>query len=317
MKRLILAVSFLFVFMWSGLVLPGTNPTPAPLNDPLYNYSTPNSCTVCHFLLGAKGDHMPEAVGVKFNDATQAFVLTGGGWFASHHSRTNHRSTQNTFCAKCHSPLEATPQATFEDGFLMNTALVADGKIEGVTCNACHPPHGTNPRLGIYKYGQPTNQATSYQLIKEDEQDLLCLNCHIERHNENNPAFKRMYDAGVQCTDCHMARYGKVAGGTVIKRAHDFKVAQNLPYSCGVRGSLPGFTCHSEFSANATLAFLPYLKEQHKEWWPLDPSAAGKTAGIQLQSSHDYYEFWRYLEQNNGGGDIPAPTPATKLFGGQ
>jgi len=61
-------------------VTPAANPTPAPLARPDYNYSESNGCTSCHFSRGAGGDHMPEAVGVRFDDATAAFVFTGRGW---------------------------------------------------------------------------------------------------------------------------------------------------------------------------------------------------------------------------------------------
>ncbi|MFI5174189.1 MAG: multiheme c-type cytochrome [Terriglobia bacterium] len=297
-KKLILA--FTFILILASVVL-AANPTPAPLNVPSYNYSESNGCPSCHFSSGAAGDHMPEAVGVKFDSTSNAFVFSGSGWRASRHAQSNHGSTQNTFCAKCHSPIQATPQATFNNGFMENTALIADGQVEGVTCAGCHPPHATVPRLGIYHYGQDKTKATSYTLIPEDQQDLLCLNCHVNRHNESNAAFKRMYDAGVQCTDCHMARYGLTNNGkgTVQKRFHDFKVAQNLPYSCGVDGSIDGFVCHAGFSTEATLAFLPFLKEQHSDWWPLKPGTgkrASTTAARSLQTPADYMELWKEIQ---------------------
>ncbi|MBZ5535947.1 MAG: hypothetical protein LAO31_08325 [Acidobacteriia bacterium] len=65
-----------------------------------------------------------------------------------------------------------------------------------------------------------------------------------------------------------MAPYGLTNNGqgTVRKRFHDFKVAQNLPYSCGVDGSVNGFVCHAGFNTESALAFLPYMKEQHSDW---------------------------------------------------
>lgn len=35
-------------------------------------------------------------------------------WMASKHSRWNYRTTQNTFCAQCHSPLQARPESTLK-----------------------------------------------------------------------------------------------------------------------------------------------------------------------------------------------------------
>jgi hypothetical protein len=290
-------LSLIFILAGFTLVTQAANPTPAPLNPPTYNYSEANGCTSCHFSSGAAGDHMLEAVGVKIDSTNTVFSFTGNGWFASRHAQSNHGSTQNTFCAKCHSPLEATPQAGFSNGFLTNTDLIQDGKMEGVTCASCHPGHGVTPRVGIYKYGQDKSKLTSYQLLQEGQFDLLCLNCHVARHNEDSPAFKRMYDAGVQCYDCHMAPYGTIVNSTVNKRFHDFKVAQNLPFSCGAKGSVSGYDCHASFSKESTLAFLPYLKQQHSEWWPMNPGANGKRATRRLVTAEDYLYVWQQLEK--------------------
>jgi hypothetical protein len=297
MSKKFFFLTLIFAVFTSTVVMFAANPTPANLSRPDYNYTESNGCPSCHFTSGAGGDHMLEAVGVKIDAANTVFSLSGSGWRASQHSISNFGSTQNTFCAKCHSPIEATPQATFNNGFLQNTALIPYGVVQGVTCASCHPPHGTVPRLGIYQYGKPTTLATSYQLIQEEDQDLLCLNCHVTRHNETNVAFERMYDDGVRCTDCHMAVYVQILNSTVYKKFHDFKVATNLPYSCGVDGSLSGFRCHPGFNTNSTLAFLPYMKEQHKEWWPITPGAkSSKQAGRPLNTPEDYLALWKDIQ---------------------
>jgi hypothetical protein len=295
-KKFIYLMTLVFILAGLSLVIQAANPTPIGLNSPNYTYTEANSCTACHFSSGAGGDHMLEAVGVKIDSTNTVFSFSGSGWFASRHSQSNYGSTQNTFCAKCHSPIEATAQAQFSNGFFTNTDLIADGKTQGVTCAACHPPHGTVPRLGIFLFGDKTKVA-SYKLVPEDQQDLLCLNCHVNRHNEDNAAFKRMYDAGVQCTDCHMAVYGKIVNSTTNKRFHDFKVADNLPYSCGVQGSVSGFTCHPAFSTNATMAFLPYMKQQHSAWWPLNPQKRGAR---QLDTAEDYLTLWKEIQSRTG-----------------
>ncbi|MFI5174188.1 MAG: multiheme c-type cytochrome [Terriglobia bacterium] len=281
-------------------------PDPTALNPPTYNYWEANSCTSCHFLDNGVDDFQLEAVGVNFDDKAQTFSFTGSGWYASRHSQSNHLSTQNTFCAKCHSPMQAKPQATFNNGFLENTELIPNGVVEGVTCSSCHSPlDSVSEQIGshvsIYRFGDVADPA-SFIPIMEGQADQLCLNCHVNRHNQDSPVFQKMYSAGVECIDCHMAPYGTMVASSdaiVIKRAHDFKVAKNLPYSCGVQGSLDGFTCHGEFSTNATLAFLPFLKEQHKDWWPLNPSAgkrASTTATRSLQTAADYMDLWKEIQ---------------------
>ena len=293
MKRRLVQLTFVAAFLVGLFALAqiaqAQNPTPAPLNRPDYNYAEANSCTSCHFTMGAGGDHMLEAVGVSYNGTTKAFSFTGGGWFASPHAQTNFGATQNTYCAKCHSPLQAAADSAFKIG---QSSPIPDGTNEGVTCAACHPSHTAavtlGRRLGIYKWGMDKNTAAAYDVIHEGEEDRLCLNCHTTRHNEGNPAFDLMYVAEVRCIDCHMAVYGKIQGTDVDKRMHDFKVAKNLPYSCGVEGS--AVHCHPEFSVEATKAFIPYLKDQHKAMWP-DNKTTRK-----LRSAADYLKLWKQLQ---------------------
>jgi hypothetical protein len=239
--------------------------------------------------MGAGGDHMLEAIGVSFNDTTRAFSFTGNGWFASPHAQTNFGSTQDTYCAKCHSPLQAAADAEFKVG---SSQPIAAGKVEGVTCAACHPDHNAavvlGRRLGIYKWGMPKNKPEAYDVIHEGDEDRLCLSCHTNRHNEGNPAFDLMYVAGVRCVDCHMAVYGKIVNTEVDKRFHDFKVAKNLPYSCGVEGSV--IHCHPDFSVEATRAFIPYLKDQHRQMWPTNKTTK------RLRTAADYLRLWKQLE---------------------
>lgn len=309
-----LAIFAAVIYYFSGVSSAQvTYPQPTNLNTPFVNWTESNGCTRCHFTNGAGGDHMLEAVGVTYSD-TKGFALSGNGWFASKHATSVYKSTQNTYCAKCHSPLQATVKSAFVNGFLQSTEMIADGKSEGVTCAACHPSHTVavtlGRRLGIYQFEKDKAKAEGYKVIKHGEEDTLCLNCHVTRHNENNPGFKRMYDAGVTCIECHMAEYGKIVNSEVEKRFHDFKVASNLPFSCGAKGSMTG--CHTEFSTEATLAFLPYFKEQHREWWPAKSMAsrqapfgmpnslnmyASRTANIQrYETAEDYYRLWWQLE---------------------
>lgn len=267
------------------------NPTPTAYDRPDYNYSESSSCLSCHFIRGAAGaDHNNEAVGIMYNDTKKTFFLTGNGWRASQHAQSNYKSTQNTNCAKCHSPLQATAEAAFAPN---KSVPIPDGKVEGVTCAACHPSHTAavtlGRRLGIYKFGMDKAKPEAYDVIHEGDEDRLCLNCHEKRHNEGNAAFDLMYVAGVKCIDCHMAPYGPVLANPAIeKRFHDFKVAKNLPYSCGTEGSV--VTCHPGFSVESTAAFIPYMKDQHKEMWVRDTSTK------KLKTAAQYLKLWKQLE---------------------
>jgi hypothetical protein len=241
---------------------------------------------------------MLEAVGVSFDTAANAFTFSGGGWRASQHSISNYKSTQNTYCAKCHSPLQAKPEAAFKKGMLINTEQIEEGKVEGVTCAACHPSHTSavvlGRRLGLYKWGMDKTKPEAYEVTQHGQEDGMCLSCHVERHDEDNPAFRVMYDAEVRCIDCHMAPYGTIVDTHVEKRFHDFKVAKNLPFSCGVEGSV--VHCHPGHTAEGTLEFIPYMKKQHGDWWPLKPGKVKNGVTIAAKAS-DYMDLWLQMEE--------------------
>src|SRR5215471_4863114 len=276
---------------------PQANPTPAAIR-PDYKYSEAYSCTGCHFVMGAGGEHNLEAVGVHFDDTAKQFLFTGSGWLSARHSQSNHVSTQNTFCSKCHAPLQATPQSSWRNGIFKNTDPVPDGATEGITCATCHPSHTVaaqlGRRLGVYQWGKDRTTADAYKVVAEGDEDTLCLNCHQDRHNTDNPAFFAMYSAGVRCIDCHMAVYGAIATNpNQPKREHDWAVAKNLPFSCGVQGSI--IQCHPGFSVEGTKAFIPYIKEQHNGWQLPQGPKKGNGSGGAL-TAQDYMSLWQYLD---------------------
>lgn len=296
MTRKVVQLSFL-AFLLVGLfalaqTTPGQTPQAAPPPAkirPNYNYSEAYRCAGCHATMGAGGVHNAEAVGVLYDKDTTTWSFTGNGWLAAKHSQSNYVSTQNTYCAKCHSPLQATAEAAFGIG---KSASIPDGQTEGVTCATCHPDHNAavvlGRRLGIYQWGVDRAKPEAYKVVEEGNEDVLCLNCHTNRHNEGNPAFDLMYVAGVRCIDCHMAVYGKITGTEVDKRLHDWKVAKNLPYSCGVEGAVTH--CHPEFSVEATRLFIPYLKDQHRSMWPKSKTTK------RLRTAADYLRLWKQLQ---------------------
>ncbi len=72
--------------------------------------------------------------------------------------------------------------------------------------------------------------------------DVLCTQCHT---GDFAPGFQGygdyMHYAGVRCIDCHMAKIPSGDPAIGERAAHNFKVAANLPYSCG---TVPG-GCHA------------------------------------------------------------------------
>jgi hypothetical protein len=145
----------------------------------------------------------------------------------------------------------------------------------------------------------------------------FCLTCHEQDpHNAaSNSVFQVMYGAGVSCWDCHMAPFTVNTGTTtdaagtpagLTERFHDWKVAENLPYSCGAQGSLSGYTCHPNFTAASALAYIPFLTGQHSDWWSLPPFSSDMAAisAHQMNATSDQLALWREIQAVYGGGSV-------------
>jgi len=294
-------------------------PLPTNMSLPTYDYAVAESCAGCHFLLGL--DHTSRVLGVLWNEQTQTWNLTGSGWLASAHSQTDHGSTENTFCAKCHSPLQGAATASFNNGIPANANPVPQARFQAVTCTSCHPPNNVaaqlaalNPNaidgggIAIYLW-KGFNNPASYQTVSPGQEDQLCLHCHEQRHNTDDTAFAAMYAAGVRCEDCHMAPYQYLGGGTtglpqLAERFHDWKVGTNLPYSCGAQGSLSGFGCHSSFSVTDAQNIIPFIRQQHMKWWSLPPFNNQPQVALSAHGTMtvaEYRVFWRELAETNSG----------------
>ncbi|MGA7873072.1 MAG: hypothetical protein WCA22_19450 [Candidatus Binatus sp.] len=314
------------------IIPPGKN-----LVRPEYDYSNV-TCTSCHFIDGY--DHTARAAGLQFNSATNMWERTGHGWWDSRHAQSQYGwsstatnygwvqppgpygETDNTFCAFCHSPLQAaaTEPGMFLDGSVIDPVTVSS--FQGVTCSSCHPSNTIAAEiLTMYPTaisggetatlirGSNPSLATSWIPILPGQESKFCLNCHeVNPHStpENtNAIFQVMFDAGVTCLDCHMAPYiVGVAGNTtgtpvgLTERFHDWKVAENLPYSCGAQGSLNQFTCHAEFTADSARAFIPLMTAQHSDWWSLPPFSTGTlmVSAHELNGTSDQLALWREIQ---------------------
>jgi len=335
---------------WRGLSLGATPIPPSNFNRPSYDYTDADSCPSCHFIDGY--DHTARAAGLQWNDSTQQWQRTGHGWWDSAHAQSQFGWSQptsqfgwtqpsntygendNTFCTYCHSPLQASGTAQFANGTVVNPITVPI--FQAVTCSSCHtsetvaaailkqyPTALSGGETATLIRGQdPTNPASWTPLLPGQE-NQFCLTCHEQDPHDAqaNSIFQVMYNAGVTCIDCHMAPY-QIFTGTASKpaaplpeRFHDWKVAENLPYSCGAQGSLSQFTCHSEFTAQSANAFIPVLTQQHSNWWSLPPftasststtaqtAAAAPVSAHELSTPSDYLNLWRQIQAVQQGAN--------------
>jgi hypothetical protein len=141
-------------------------------------------------------------------------------------------------CKNCHQPFRTEEPCGELD------------REYGVECAVCHTDHTDecDRELRIWDrascdYGPP---------IEHNNLNEACLTCHNRPDIIGHSAFdapaqgwgKAMLEQqGVQCVDCHMpvVPFTDQFGVKTEGRTHNWKVADNLPYSCG---TMPG-GCHS------------------------------------------------------------------------
>jgi len=175
----------------------------------------------------------PTATPGDNSDSALSFITAR--WQRSAHAHTNGPDQGNTFCARCHSPFQAVASATEGSNQPVNAA-----SWQNVTCASCHPSAALSAAWGtpIATYNIATR---GYSPVPLGDSDVLCKNCHQGRYTQTFTDYgKIMHEAAVRCMDCHMARIPGPNPAVGTPPNHDFKVADNLPYSCG---TFPG-GCH-------------------------------------------------------------------------
>ncbi len=180
-------------------------------------------------------DATPEATQCGGCHSSPHMAFVANKWKESAHASSYGPAQGNTYCATCHSPLQANAGAT-----RTSNATIPEAQWQGVTCSVCHPPGAQRAEWNtpIATYDVTTR---AYEPVPLWDADELCTHCHSEDHAPGFQGYGRvMYDAGVRCIDCHMAKIPADDPNVGQRAAHDFKVAANLPYSCG---TYPG-GCH-------------------------------------------------------------------------
>jgi formate-dependent nitrite reductase cytochrome c552 subunit len=135
--------------------------------------------------------------------------------------------------AECKSPLLWDPAATHEDN---DPIAVEDW--QDVTCGGCHPPHHLRVEWGtpIGIVVDPTAAEDHDIWMPLYDTNELCEYCHSgSRHARDFQGWgKVMYEKkDVTCVDCHMADTPN-SSPDGFGEYHEFTVADNLPYSCGI-----------------------------------------------------------------------------------
>jgi hypothetical protein len=95
-----------------------------------------------------------------------------------------------------------------------------------------------------------------------------------------------------------MSEYQFIGGGStglplLEERFHDWNVGADLPYSCGAVGSVSG--CHNSTYSTFTVAdaqnLIPFIKEQHTDWWTLPPFNGVVQAAVPAHGAPTLIEY--------------------------
>lgn len=179
-----------------------------------------NSCGGCHY----DNSPMPTVVDMWYQ--------------SSHASSYEYGHTDNTYCASCHSPLQADPNATHSDN-----ETIAPEDWQGVTCSACHPDHDQIDEW--VEEGLPETRIGNYNIdgsgwtpiyLDQNANDL-CTNCHTgSRHGKTFKGFGKVMfnEKGVRCIDCHMGEVPTelADGSTRDIPSHTWHVRDNAVNAC-------------------------------------------------------------------------------------
>ena len=198
------------------------------------------------------------------HNPNMAFVMET--WLDSDHAESFHDYSANTYCAACHTPMEADAEATHS---VNEPVSLADW--QAVTCAACHPPHNLRVEwktpIGLYNIAANTDPSVpdyGYTKLTLEDSDLLCIQCHSgARHEKDFQGLGNMHKKDVRCVDCHMALIPSAVEGKLVA-THDFKVGAHLPSSCGTYEG----GCHDNHSeawaAKQIAKNKMHGKEKHK-----------------------------------------------------
>jgi formate-dependent nitrite reductase cytochrome c552 subunit len=169
-------------------------------------------CKACHFY--------PGSVVMPFTVDT---------YYESSHANSYLPFLGNTYCAECHSPFQADPDATHSE----NAPVLLDN-WEAVTCGSCHPPHDLRVEWGT-PIGNYDVETAEWTPVYEEEADLLCEYCHGDTHFQGfGQSMSEHKD--VTCSDCHMPKVPNTNDEGRMTRTHNWKVYENTAYSCGTVG---------------------------------------------------------------------------------
>jgi len=116
-------------------------------------------------------------------------------WGTSAHAHTNQTdASSNTYCARCHSPLNWNPGADS-----IHASSVSAGQWRNIGCEICHETSAGTTSPVISWWNPDTNQ---YQAVSSSTE--LCIQCHRdtgEFHYQIN--LGNSIHSEFECTDCH------------------------------------------------------------------------------------------------------------------
>lgn len=116
-------------------------------------------------------------------------------WNVSAHANTyDSENRSNTYCAKCHSPLNWIPGASAD-----TAAKVSEGEWQSIGCEICHEIKGEQAPVGLATWNQNARQ---HQPVADST--VLCSQCHVSTEYHNLAInLGAVAHSGFDCVDCH------------------------------------------------------------------------------------------------------------------
>jgi hypothetical protein len=175
-----------------------------------------DACNDCHLYPG---------------DVVMTFYIST--WEASEHGDSFGTDQGNTYCAQCHSPLQADLAATSGTN---DPISISDW--QDVTCSVCHPPHNLRVEWGTPTGLYDISTGGWTPVYREESNDLCTTNCHAgDKHLVDFKAVGSLMveKKAVLCIDCHIPKVPNTEDtNDRLTRTHSLKVSDNVPWSCGI-----------------------------------------------------------------------------------
>lgn len=226
----------------------------------------------CQLLPEANSIPTDEKVGVSSDEPSPA-DLHPEIWLAweagPHSAEYDLEKGPNTYCARCHSPLNWDPEAEIdpppncvsckfphenEVRIAAGNPLIPEDEWQGVSCQVCHA-EGVGGETVVVAW---QDEVTGYAEVVSNSSEL-CEKCHHDTETLSHQREISGIHSDLSCVECHNPHSGRASCGDVGCHAEQQAAfAVVIPAHVGVTEKETCVECHTEGMDEHTM----YVKEQ-------------------------------------------------------